>query len=91
MFDYFNSNQEDFKHYYGQRAQSESAFSRIKRNWGEFLKSKTFKAQQNEVLLKCLCHNISCLVAQVFERNLKINFEDCSKNILSQKPPLFAH
>jgi len=86
MFDYFNNNQEDFKHYYGQRAQSESAFSRIKRNWGEFLKSKTFEAQRNEVLLKCLCHNIACLVAQIYERNLKINFEDCSKMIVSQKP-----
>jgi len=85
MFDYFNNNQEDFKHYYGQRAQSESSFSRIKRNWGEFLKSKTFEAQRNEVLLKCLCHNIACLVAQIFERNLKINFEDCSKQIVSQK------
>lgn len=84
MFDYFNNNQEDFKHYYGQRAQSESAFSRIKRNWGEFLKSKTFESQKNEVLLKCLCHNIACLVAQIYERDLKINFEDCSKSIVSQ-------
>lgn len=85
MFDYFNNNQEDFKHYYGQRAQSESAFSRIKRNWGEFLKSKTIESQRNEVLLKCLCHNISCLIAQIFEKNLKINFEECSQRIVSQK------
>jgi transposase len=84
MFDFFQNDQEGFKHYYGQRSQSESAFSRIKRNWGEFLKSKTFQAQQNEVLLKCLCHNIACLIAQIFERNLKINFEDDAKNIVSQ-------
>jgi len=84
MFHYFTDNQEDFKYHYGQRAQVESCFSRIKRNWGEFLKSKTFEAQQNEVLLKCLCHNIACLVAQIFERDIKINFEDCSKEILSQ-------
>lgn len=85
MFDYFNNNQESFKHYYGQRAQSESAFSRIKRNWGEFLKSKTIESQRNEVLLKCLCHNIACLIAQIYERNLKINFEDEAKSIVSQK------
>ncbi len=83
MFDFFNNNPEDFKHYYGQRAQSESAFSRIKRNWGEFLKSKTFEGQQSEVLLKCICHNIGCLVSQIFERDIKINFEDCSKEIVS--------
>jgi transposase len=86
MFDYFNNNQEDFKHFYGQRSQSESAFSRIKRNWGEFLKSKTFEAQKNELLCKCLCHNIACLVAQIHERDIKINFEDCSKQMVSQKP-----
>jgi len=85
MFDYFNNNEEDFKHYYGQRAQSESCFSRIKRSWGEFLKSKTFEAQQNEVLLKCLCHNISVLIAQIFEKNLKINFDFSKTPILSQK------
>lgn len=85
MFDYFNNNEEEFKYFYGQRAQSESAFSRIKRNWGEFLKSKTIDSQRNEVLLKCLCHNIACLIAQIFERNLQINFEDCSKEIVSHK------
>jgi len=84
MFDYFNNNQEDFQHYYGQRSQVESVFSRMKRNWGEFLKSKTIDSQKNEVLLKCLCHNIACLVAQVFERNLKVDFEGCSSQIISQ-------
>ncbi len=84
MFDYFNNNEESFKHYYGQRSQSESAFSRIKRNWGEFLKSKTIESQRNEVLLKCLCHNIACLIAQVFERKLQFNFEDEAKSIVPQ-------
>ena len=84
MFDYFNNNQEDFKHYYGQRAQVESTFSMIKRKFGEFLKSKHIDSQKNEALLKCICHNISCLVTQIFERNLKINFDDCAKRIVSQ-------
>lgn len=84
MFEYFNNNPEGFKHYYRQRAQSESVFSRIKRNFGEFLKSKTFEAQKNEVLLKCLCHNINVLIHQINEQNLKIDFDFESKNIVTK-------
>ncbi len=84
MFEFFTERREDFNYFYGQRAQVESAFSRMKRNFGEFLKSKNHQAQKNEVLLKCVCHNIACLVNEIYQRGIKINFEDESKQLVYQ-------
>ena len=84
MFEFFTEKREDFEYFYGQRAQVESAFSRMKRNFGEFLKSKNHQAQKNEVLLKCLCHNLACVINEVYQRGIKINFEDDSKQLVYQ-------
>jgi len=86
MYEYFSENKKGFKFFYRQRAQVESAFSMIKRNFGEFLKCKNFESQRNEVLLKSLCHNISCLVSEIFERNIEIDFDFEAKKIISEKP-----
>lgn len=83
MYNFFNNNQIEFKYHYGQRAQSESTFSQIKRNFGEFLKMKTFDGQKNEVLLKCICHNISCLVNELFQRKIKIDFDCYADKIIT--------
>jgi len=84
MFNFFTERKEDFNYFYKQRVQVESAFSRMKRNFGEFLKSKNHQAQKNEVLIKCLCHNITCLINEIYQRGIKINFEDESKKLIYQ-------
>lgn len=84
MFEFFTERRKDFEYFYGQRAQVESAFSRMKRNFGEFLKSKNHQSQKNEVLLKCLCHNIACLIHEIYQRGIKVNFVDESKELVYQ-------
>jgi len=47
---------------YGQRWQVETVFSMIKRNQGETLYARTYWAQNREILLKVLTHNIAVLL-----------------------------
>ena len=55
---------------YGQRWQVETVFSMIKRNQGEALRSKSYWAQNREMMLKVLTHNIAIilLVNELFYR-----------------------
>lgn len=48
---------------YGQRAQSETVHSMIKRNQGSALRSRTPQRRKQEMLLKALTHNIALLAA----------------------------
>jgi len=63
--------QEEFeKEIFGQRWQVETVFSMIKRNQGEALLSKSDLAQNREMMLKVLTHNIAIilLVKELFYR-----------------------
>jgi hypothetical protein len=51
----------------------------IKMRLGEFLKSKNFQAQRNELLTKFIVHNICCLIQEIFENHIKIDFKESSK------------
>ena len=68
--------QEFEKEIYGQRWQVETVFSMIKRNQGEALRSKTYSAQNREMMLKVLTHNIAIilLVNELFYRALLTPF-----------------
>jgi|WetSurMetagenome_2_1015567.scaffolds.fasta_scaffold485694_1 hypothetical protein len=35
--------------------------------------------------MKLICHNICCLVEEMFERNIKVNFKNCSINFVPRK------
>lgn len=45
----------------------EGTFSMVKRVIGDTLRSKTLVAQVNEALLMIVCHNIRCLIHEMFE------------------------
>jgi hypothetical protein len=49
---------------YGQRAQSETVHSMIKRNQGSALRSRTPERREKEMLLRVLTHNIALLCAE---------------------------
>ena len=51
--------------HYGQRAQSETAHSMIKRNQGSSLRSRTPERQKKEMMLRVLVHNISLLCDEI--------------------------
>lgn len=53
------------KKQYGQRAQSETTHSMIKRNLGAALRSRTPERQQQEMMLRVLVHNITLLCKEL--------------------------
>jgi transposase len=78
MFNYFKDHREEFDKFYHRRSNVETTFSQIKVRLGEFLKCRNLQGQKNEVLLKCLCHNICCLVQEIFESGVEIDFYNCN-------------
>jgi transposase len=70
----FEARNEEFLAHYHQRSNVESAFSALKRKFGASVRAKAFPAQVNEVLLKCLCYNLSCLVHAIHELRIDPSF-----------------
>lgn len=67
-------NREDFLKHYHRRSNVESTFSAMKRKFGGSVRSKLPAAQLNEVLLKCLAHNLSVLVHSIHELGIQPEF-----------------
>jgi transposase len=65
---------EGFRAHYHKRSNVETTFSMMKRKFGSYVRAKTFPAQVNEVLLKCLCHNLSVLVRSIHEFGIEPSF-----------------
>lgn len=73
MFHYFQLNQEDFLEHYHSRSNVESTFNMIKAKFSDLVRSKDSIAQENELLLKVLCHNIVVLIHESFELGIDVN------------------
>jgi len=71
MFHYFYLNRDEFLGRYHQRSNVESTFSMVKAKFGDSVRSKLDVAMKNEVLCKCLCHNICCLIQATYELDLE--------------------
>jgi transposase len=78
LYHLYALNREDFMKHYHKRSNVESTFSAIKRKFGAGVRSRTVAAQFNEVLLKCLCHNLSMLVHSIHELNIDPRFWSAS-------------
>ncbi|HWT01733.1 MAG TPA: transposase [Pyrinomonadaceae bacterium] len=74
FYHFYAYNKEWFKAHYHKRSNVETTFSMIKGKFGGSLKSKTYQAQQNELLCKILCHNICCLIQSIYELGVEPNF-----------------
>jgi transposase len=74
MFHLYSLNRETFLRHYHARSNVESTFSAVKRKFGGSVRSKLPAAQLNEVLLKCLCHNLSVLVHSIHELGIEPKF-----------------
>lgn len=73
---FFSENQEEFSKYYHLRSNVETVFSMIKRKLGHNLRTKKDVSQTNEILVKCLVHNLCVLCQEFFELDLDIEFND---------------
>lgn len=61
MYHLFKYKEEEFLKHYHQRSNVESAFSMMKRKFGDNVRGRTETAKTNEALLKILCHNVCVL------------------------------
>lgn len=67
MFHMFSLKREEFLDHYHKRSNVESVFSSLKRRYTDYVRNKGFTAQRNELLLKCLCYNISIVTQMAYE------------------------
>jgi transposase len=74
LYHTFEARNDEFLACYHKRSNVESTFSMVKRKFGASVRAKAFPAQVNEVLLKCLCHNLSVLVHAIHELGLDPTF-----------------
>lgn len=56
----FSFHREEWLTRYHKRSNIETVFSSMKRKFGPAVRARTRSAMFNEVLLKCICHNLSC-------------------------------
>ena len=75
LYAYFMMNEESWKQHYHKRSNVETTFSMIKIKFGSDVKSKLETAQDNEILLKVLCHNICVLIQAMHEYGVTPNLE----------------
>lgn len=73
-YHYFQLNRDDFMAHYHQRSNVESVFNMIKMKFGDRLKSKKLKAQENELLCKLIAHNIVVLIHEMHELGINPSF-----------------
>lgn len=74
MFHYFSFRQHEFMDHYHKRSNVESTFSMIKAKFRDHVRSKTDVSMKNEVLCKIICHNICCLVQEMYELGIEPEF-----------------
>ena len=85
MYRFFQKHHDEFMKHYHQRSNVESVFSSIKRKFGSYLRTRNLIACSNEILCKCLVHNICVLIQEMFTLGIQINFEENAPLIFCAK------
>jgi transposase len=73
MWAHFSLKAEEFFARYHRRSNAETVVSMVKRNFGGAVRSKLPVAQANEVLCKCLLHNLARIVHMVEEFGIDVD------------------
>lgn len=87
MFLLFRDKKDEWGEKYHKRSNVETVFSMVKMRLGEFLKCKDYNSQRSELIMKFICHNICCLIQEIYENNIRVDFEKCNKVYIDQKVP----
>lgn len=86
MYRYFISKQEEFMQHYHVRSNVETTFSMIKRKMNVQLRTKNEVSQTNEILIKCLVHNLCVLIQEYFKLGIDIDFSILCANGINVQP-----
>ena len=81
MFEFFRTDQEEFLERYHRRSNVETTFHMLKMRFGDYLMTKNFVANQNEIKIRVLCHNLCVLIQEVAERGINVEFDACEKTL----------
>ena len=84
MYKLFTLRYEEFAQHYHKRSNIESTFSMIKKKFGDFCRCKSERSLVNEVLCKILAHNLTCLIHEIFELKINVDFSQEVKMISAQ-------
>jgi len=87
MFLQFKNNKEEWEKHYHKRSNVECTFAMVKRRFGEILLSKNYKAQRSELMMKLICHNICCLIQEIYERGIKVEFDQSALIHIEREVP----
>ncbi|MDD5253757.1 MAG: transposase [Candidatus Nanoarchaeia archaeon] len=82
MFELYTKYNKMFLEHYHKRSNAESVFHMIKRKFGLYLFCKSEIGQTNELLCKCIAHNLCVLIQELFEANTLLDFEECDKLVV---------
>ncbi len=77
MFDMYTTHKEEFMMHYHKRSNVETTFHMLKKKFSDNLRTKHEVSQNNEILAKCLAHNICVLIQEMFELGIEIDFKKC--------------
>ena len=75
MYYFFQLKNEEFLEHYHKRSNAESTVQMIKSKYGDSVRSKTWTAQVHEVLCKIICHNLYCVIMEMFTLGIKPDFD----------------
>lgn len=78
-FHLFSVHREEWLPRYHVRSNIESVFGSMQKTLGKAVNARLVDAQFNEVLLKCLAHNLSCLVHAMYELGIDPDFRGAVK------------
>lgn len=71
---FWQQHESAFRRHYHRRNAVESSFSSIKRKFLPFIRSRNVVAQENEILYKICCQNVSILIGGLFTLGLDVDF-----------------
>jgi len=81
MFHFARDFPEEFDAHYHQRSNVETTFHMLKMRFGDYLMTKNFVANQNEIKVRVLSHNLCVLIQEAAERGIIARFDDCAKTL----------
>ena len=85
MYRYYLNHQEEFMQHYHKRSNVETCFHMLKTKFGKHLRSRDVNGQENEIMAKCLAHNLCVLTQELFELGIDVDFEKCANIEIAHK------
>lgn len=87
MYQFWRDCPTEYLERYHQRSNVETCFHMLKMRFGDYLMTKNFVANQNEIKVRVLCHNLCVLIQEAAELGVLVNFDTCVKTLNPVQKP----